>query len=46
MIRMIILGFRPEAARVVDQIKYHAEVFLVEMNGSNMMLDLHLSDQK
>lgn len=41
----VILGFRPEAARVVTQDQLSAEVFLVEMNGSNMMLDLHLSDQ-
>ena len=41
----VILGFRPEAARVVPQDQISAEVFLVEMNGSNMMLDLHLSDQ-
>jgi multiple sugar transport system ATP-binding protein len=41
----VILGFRPEAARVVAQDQLSAEVFLVEMNGSNMMLDLHLSDE-
>jgi len=41
----VILGFRPEAARVVTQDQLSAEVFLVEMNGSNMMLDLHLGDQ-
>ena len=41
----VILGFRPEAAWVVTQDQLSAEVFLVEMNGSNMMLDLHLSDQ-
>jgi multiple sugar transport system ATP-binding protein len=41
----VILGFRPEAARVVAQDQISAEVFLVEMNGSNVMLDLHLSDE-
>jgi len=40
----IILGFRPEAARVVTQGEISADVFLSEMNGSYMMLDLHLSD--
>jgi multiple sugar transport system ATP-binding protein len=41
----IILGFRPEAAWVVTQDQISAEVFLAEMNGSYMMLDLHLSDE-
>jgi multiple sugar transport system ATP-binding protein len=41
----VILGFRPEAARVVTQDQISAEVFLAEMNGSYMMLDLHLSDE-
>jgi ABC-type sugar transport system ATPase subunit len=41
----VILGFRPEAARVVTQGQVSAEVFLSEMNGSYMMLDLHLSDK-
>ncbi|HET9911755.1 MAG TPA: ABC transporter ATP-binding protein [Anaerolineales bacterium] len=41
----VILGFRPEAARVVTQGQISAEVFLAEMNGSYMMLDLHLSDE-
>lgn len=41
----IILGFRPEAARVATQGQVSAEVFLAEMNGSYMMLDLHLSDE-
>jgi multiple sugar transport system ATP-binding protein len=40
----LILGFRPEAARVVSEEKIGAEVFLVEMNGNNMLLDLHLSE--
>ena len=41
----IVLGFRPEAGRIVDQSKITTEVFLVEMNGSNVLLDLHLDDQ-
>jgi len=41
----VILGFRPEAAWVVPQGQICSEVFLVEMNGSNAMLDLHLDDQ-
>ena len=41
----VILGFRPEAARVVTQGQISADVFLEEMNGSYMMLDLHLSDE-
>jgi multiple sugar transport system ATP-binding protein len=41
----VILGFRPEAAQVVPQDLISAEVFLVEMNGSNVMLDLHLSEE-
>lgn len=43
--REVILGFRPEAAWVVTQDQISAEVFLAEMNGSYMMLDLHLSDE-
>src|SRR5512138_791600 len=40
----LILGFRPEAAKVVSEKKIAAEVFLVEMNGSNILLDLRLTD--
>jgi multiple sugar transport system ATP-binding protein len=40
----VILGFRPEAAQIVTETKISADVFLVEMNGSNMLLDLHLDD--
>jgi multiple sugar transport system ATP-binding protein len=40
----IILGFRPEAGRIVAEPKISADVFLVEMNGSNILLDLHLDD--
>jgi len=40
----IVLGFRPEAAKVVSESKISAEIFIVEMNGSNIMLDLHLTD--
>jgi multiple sugar transport system ATP-binding protein len=42
--RDLIVGFRPEAAYVVSERKIGAEVFLVEMNGSNVLLDLRLSD--
>ena len=41
----LILGFRPEAAKVVTGRKIGAKVFLVEMNGSNLMLDLSLSEE-
>lgn len=40
----VVLGFRPEAARVSGEPKISADVFLVEMNGSNVLLDLHLDD--
>jgi multiple sugar transport system ATP-binding protein len=38
----IIVGFRPEAASIVSQKELSAKVFLVEMNGSNLMVDLAL----
>ncbi len=41
----LILGFRPEAVKVVKTKKMTAEVFLTEMNGSNILLDLHLGDK-
>jgi ABC-type sugar transport system ATPase subunit len=40
----LILGFRPEAAQIVSERKIGADVFLVEMNGSNVLLDLRLSE--
>lgn len=42
----LILGFRPEAVKVVTEEKIAAEVFLTEMNGSNLVLDLHLGDNE
>ena len=41
----LILGFRPEAVKVVTEEKIAAEVFLTEMNGSNVLLDLHLGEK-
>jgi len=41
----LILGFRPEAVKVVDEKRIAAEVFLTEMNGSNVLLDLHLGEK-
>jgi len=41
----VILGFRPEAVRVVNEEKIAASVFLTEMNGSNVLLDLHVGDK-
>ena len=41
----LVLGFRPEAVNVVDTKKITAELFLTEMNGSNVLLDLHLGDE-
>ena len=38
----LVLGFRPEAVKIVPEKKVAAEVFLTEMNGSNILLDLHL----
>ena len=38
----VILGFRPEAARIDPDSKISGDVIAVEMNGSNLMLDLHL----
>ncbi len=41
----LILGFRPEAVIVVEEKSIAAEVFLTEMNGSNVLLDLHLGEK-
>jgi ABC-type sugar transport system ATPase subunit len=41
----LILGFRPEAVRVVEKKRIAAEVFLTEMNGSNVLLDLHVGEK-
>jgi multiple sugar transport system ATP-binding protein len=41
----IIVGFRPEAASLVAEKELSAKVFLVEMNGSNLMLDLALDEE-
>jgi multiple sugar transport system ATP-binding protein len=40
----LILGFRPEAARLVEEKCLTANVFVVEMNGSNLMLDLSMAE--
>lgn len=40
----VILGFRPEAVRVVEDNKIEAKIFLTEMNGSNVLLDLHVGE--
>jgi ABC-type sugar transport system ATPase subunit len=41
----IILGFRPEAARFDTDSDISADVIAVEMNGSNIMLDLHMDPE-
>jgi len=40
----IIVGFRPEAATISPDNDLKATLFLVEMNGSNLMLDLALDE--
>lgn len=42
----LILGFRPEAAKVVNEKKLEAQVFLTEMNGSNVLLNLKLGENE
>jgi multiple sugar transport system ATP-binding protein len=41
----IIVGFRPEAAKLVVDKELSGKVFLVEMNGSNLMVDLALDEE-
>jgi len=40
----IIVGFRPEAVSISPDNDLNATLFLVEMNGSNLMLDLALDE--
>ena len=41
----VIIGFRPEAGHIVTENKISANVFAIEMNGSYIMLDLHLDEK-